>query len=75
KNNLKGMWFLWGFKGLFPKLLPQYLDFFRPSFHPNDHDTVQLLDDWRQKMLSAGGVLYEQMENAKAARATRTAKA
>jgi hypothetical protein len=26
-------------------------------------------------MLSAGGVLYEQMENAKAARATRTAKA
>lgn len=75
KNNLKGMWFLWGFKGLFPKLLPQYLDFFRPGFHPNDHDTVQLLDDWRQKMLSAGGVLYEQMENAKAARATRTAKA
>lgn len=73
KNNLKGMWFLWGFKGLFPKLLPQYLDFFRPGFHPNDHDTVQLLDDWRQKMLSAGGMLYEQMEKAKAAKAAAKA--
>ena len=74
KNNLKGMWFLWGFKGLFPKLLPQYLDFFRPGFHPNDHDRA-VVGRLASKMLSAGGVLYEQMENAKAARATRTAKA
>ena len=63
KGNLKGFWYLWGPKGLFPKLLPQYLDFFRPGFHPNDHDTVQLLDDWRGKMLSPGGLLADQIRN------------
>jgi predicted metal-dependent hydrolase len=26
------------------------LDYFRPSFHPNDHDTVHLLADWKQKL-------------------------
>lgn len=62
-GNLKGLWFLWGWKGLFPKLLPQYLDFFRPGFHPSDHDTEQLLDEWRGKMLSPGGLLADQIKN------------
>ena len=60
KDNLKGLWSLWGWKGLFPRLLFKYLDFFRPGFHPNDHDTVQLLDDWRHKMLDEGGLLASQ---------------
>jgi len=60
KDNLKGLWSLWGWKGLFPRLLFKYLDFFRPGFHPNDHDTVQLLDDWRHKMLDEGGMLASQ---------------
>jgi predicted metal-dependent hydrolase len=62
-GNLKGFWYLWSPKGLFPKLLPQYLDFFRPGFHPNDHDTVQLLDDWREKLLGKGGLLADQIKN------------
>lgn len=65
KNNLKGLWYLWSPKGLFPKLLPQYLDFFRPSFHPSDHDTEQLLDDWRERLLGEGGILYDQIKNPK----------
>lgn len=63
KGNLKGFWYLWSPKGLFPQLLPQYLDFFRPGFHPNDHDTVQLLDDWREKLLGKGGMLADQIKN------------
>ncbi|WP_296982589.1 MULTISPECIES: metal-dependent hydrolase [unclassified Thalassolituus] len=62
KGNLKGFWYLWGPRGLFPKLLPQYLDFFRPGFHPSQHDTVQLLDDWREKMLRPGGMLADQIK-------------
>ncbi len=62
-NNLKGFWYLWSPKGLFPKLLPQYLDFFKPGFHPNDHDTVQLLDDWREKLLGKDGMLADQIKN------------
>ncbi|GGY54657.1 hypothetical protein GCM10011297_29330 [Bacterioplanes sanyensis] len=57
KGNLKGLWFLWSPRGLFPRLLPQYLDFFRPGFHPNDHDTVQLLEDWRQRLFNRQGML------------------
>lgn len=64
-GNLKGLWYLWSPKGLFPKLLPQYLDFFRPSFHPLDHDTVQLLEDWREKLLGEGGMLYDQVKDSK----------
>ncbi len=62
-GNLKGFWYLWSPKGLFPKLLPQYLDFFKPGFHPNDHDTVQLLDDWREKLLGKDGMLADQIKN------------
>ncbi|WP_370218078.1 metal-dependent hydrolase, partial [Thalassolituus sp.] len=63
KHNLKGLWFLWGWKGLFPQLFFKYMDYFRPGFHPNDHDTVQLLDDWREKMLQDGGMLADQIKN------------
>lgn len=64
-GNLKGLWYLWSPKGLFPKLLPQYLDFFRPGFHPLDHDTVELLEDWREKLLGEGGMLYDQIKDSK----------
>lgn len=63
KENWKGLTFLWGWKGLFPRLAKQYFDFYRPSFHPNDHDTVQLLDEWREKMLNKGGMLADQIKN------------
>ena len=73
KDNLKGMWALWGWKGLFPRLLFKYLDFFRPGFHPNDHDTVQLLDDWRHRMLDQGGILANQIKNPSKAANTQAA--
>ncbi|MEC8443753.1 MAG: metal-dependent hydrolase [Pseudomonadota bacterium] len=60
KANWRGLKFLWGWKGLFPRLARQYFDFYRPGFHPNDHDTAQLLEDWRQRMLKPGGLLSEQ---------------
>ncbi|MBE0482387.1 MAG: metal-dependent hydrolase [Bacterioplanes sp.] len=63
KGNLKGLWYLWSPKGLFPQLFFKYIDFFRPGFHPNDHDTVQLLDDWRHRMLDEGGMLASQIKN------------
>lgn len=62
-ENWKGLKFLWGWKGLFPRLAKQYFDFYRPGFHPNDHDTVQLLDEWREKMLTEGGMLADQIKN------------
>ena len=60
KDNAKGFWKLLGWKGLFPRLFFKYMDFYRPGFHPNDHDTVKLLEDWRERMLNEGGLLAEQ---------------
>ncbi|MFP6844949.1 MAG: metal-dependent hydrolase [Thalassolituus sp.] len=68
KENWKGLKFLWGFNGLFPRLAGQYFDFYRPSFHPNDHDTEALLDDWRHRMLDEGGMLADQIKNPSKAR-------
>ena len=60
KNNWQGMKFLFGRKGLFTKLAPQYLDFFKRDFHPSQHDTDALLDQWREKLFGADGMLTEQ---------------
>jgi len=39
--------FLFGEPGLFRRLGPRYLDWFRPSFHPWDHDNRAKLEQWR----------------------------
>jgi len=47
--NLKGWWkvtvFLWGPKGVLLRALPDWLDFFRPGFHPWDHDNREFLQE------------------------------
>jgi len=41
------LWFLFGRPGLFRKLGPRYRDWFRPGFHPWDHDNRARLEQWR----------------------------
>lgn len=45
--NLKGWWqvtvYLWGPRGALLRALPDWLDFFRPGFHPWDHDNREYL--------------------------------
>ena len=60
KNNWNGIKFLFGRKGLFTKLAPQYLDFFKRDFPPSQHDTDALLDEWREKLFGDQGLLTEQ---------------
>ncbi len=40
----------YGLNGLFVRAIPHFLDYFKPSFHPNDHDTVRMLSDWKAKL-------------------------
>lgn len=40
----------YGPRGLFTKALPHFVDYFRPGFHPTDHDTTQMLKDWKEKL-------------------------
>lgn len=57
KQNVRGLNYLFGRKGLLTRLTPQFLDWFRPSFHPNDHDTTALVAEWREKLFGAKGEL------------------
>jgi predicted metal-dependent hydrolase len=43
----RGIWKYWGPQGAFTKLVPAYLDYYRPSFHPWQHDTRELLARWK----------------------------
>ena len=64
RQNVKGFNYLFGYKGLFPRLVPKFLDFFKPSFHPSQHDTVALLEEWRTLLFSKeDGLLYDQVKN------------
>lgn len=49
KSWWKGMNTLWGRGGMFSRIIPEYLDYFKPGFHPWDHDTKFLLHKWRKK--------------------------
>ncbi|MEL0028888.1 MAG: metal-dependent hydrolase, partial [Perlucidibaca sp.] len=55
RNNWQGFKSLFGRQGRMTRLLPKFLDFFRPDFHPNDHDTKALVADWREKLFGADG--------------------
>tara|TARA_R100000687_G_C6443377_1_gene161672 strand:- start:29 stop:772 length:744 start_codon:yes stop_codon:yes gene_type:complete len=47
--NLKGWWqvtvFLWGPRGVLLRALPDWFDFFKPGFHPWDHDNREFLSE------------------------------
>ncbi len=62
RRNLKSAAYLWGRNGLFTRLAPQYLDYYKPGFHPNDHDTRVLLEEWREKLFGADGLLRDQVK-------------
>lgn len=57
RNNWKGFTALFGRQGRMTRLAPKFLDFFRPGFHPNDHDTTALVAEWREKLFGASGEL------------------
>lgn len=35
---MRGLDLLWGRPGISRKIIPLYLDYYRPDFHPSDHD-------------------------------------
>ena len=50
KSWARGMNRIWGRKGLFSSIIPEYLDYFKPGFHPWNHDTSFLLKKWRKQL-------------------------
>jgi uncharacterized protein len=42
--------YLWLRPGLLRRLVPAYLDYFRPGFHPDDRDTRSLVREWQERL-------------------------
>lgn len=42
----RGMWEYWGPRGHFTRMIPAYLRYFRPGFHPWQHDDSALITDF-----------------------------
>jgi predicted metal-dependent hydrolase len=51
---------LWVWPGYFTRLVPAYLSYFRPSFHPDDRDTRKTLAAWRETLFGDAGTLRAQ---------------
>ena len=51
--------YLW--PAFFVRLVPAYLAYFRPGFHPNDRDTTSLLDRWRDELFGDAGELRDRV--------------
>ncbi|MGH8491811.1 MAG: metal-dependent hydrolase [Moraxellaceae bacterium] len=61
RQHLHGFAMIYGPRGLFGKVAPKLLDYFKPGFHPNHHDTTVLLDKFQEKFFGEAGELREQL--------------
>lgn len=43
KDTARGMWRMWGRNGTFSSLIPTWLGYFKPGFHPWDQDNSELI--------------------------------
>ena len=51
----RGLWWLYGWGGLYPRLLPHYLAYFIPGFHPWQHGDMTVYRRWTQRFHETGG--------------------
>lgn len=56
---LRGAARFWLWPGYFTRLLPAYLAYFRPGFHPDDRDTTAVLASWRDQLFGESGMLRD----------------
>ena len=53
----RGLTRMWIWPAHFTRLVPAYLAYYRPGFHPNDRDTSALLEAWRARLFGPAGEL------------------
>lgn len=58
---LRGIGRMWIWPGYFIRLVPAYLAYFRPGFHPDDRDTRALLATWREVLFGDAGALRDRV--------------
>ncbi len=59
---LRGIGRLWIWPGHLTRLVPAYLAYFKPSFHPDERDTRDLLARWEADLFGADGDLRARLK-------------
>jgi len=54
RSVLSGLFRFWGPRGMLTRLIPQYLRYFSPSFHPSQHDQSRLHAEFSRALREAG---------------------
>lgn len=53
-KDFKGLYaFMFGKQGLIPSIRKPYSDYFKPNFHPWDHENRHLIEQWKQNTYKA----------------------
>ncbi len=50
QDGARGLWRMWGKNGSFSSLIPTWLDYFRPDFHPWQHDNSELIAHFKKQI-------------------------
>ncbi|MDV3504455.1 metal-dependent hydrolase [Marinobacter sp. M-5] len=50
KDAAKSVWRMWGKDGTFSSLIPTWLEYFKPGFHPWDHDNSELIARFKEEI-------------------------
>jgi predicted metal-dependent hydrolase len=58
---VRGATRLWIYPGYLTRLVPAYLAYFKPGFHPNERDTNELLRKWETQLFGATGQLRDRL--------------
>lgn len=74
-NTLRGIRYIWGPKGVIPSVFLDYLDYFRPGFHPWDHDNSEDLVDFEALIAKITRLNQQHVEYAAPRRVPLHAKA
>ncbi|HVT37311.1 MAG TPA: metal-dependent hydrolase [Nevskiaceae bacterium] len=53
---LKGLWWLYGWNGLYPRLMPHYLLYFLPGFHPWKFGDMRIYETWTRAYAKDGAI-------------------
>lgn len=50
KDAARSVWRMWGKDGTFSSLIPTWLEYFKPGFHPWDHDNSELIARFKEEI-------------------------
>jgi len=67
RRHAASMKYLFGRKGLFTELVPVYLEFFRPGFHPSKHDATEAVAKTNELLFGEHGLLREKVRQIRTA--------